>query len=179
MTEVDEQGRREPAPQGDEVETLLAFLDYHRDTLAWKCSGLGAAELNSPVGRSTMTLGGLLKHLAYVEDIWLSRRMFGNDPAPPWNTVDWSLDRDWDWHSASADSPDELLSLWQSAVDHSRALVDQALELGGLDKVAQRTDSQGRLPNLRWIVVHLIEEYARHNGHADLIRESIDGSTGE
>jgi uncharacterized damage-inducible protein DinB len=179
MTEVDEHGRSEPAPQGDEVATLLSFLDYHRVTLAWKCSGLDAVALNTAVAASPMTLAGLLKHLTYVEDTWFSCRLFGNEPSPPWNTVDWSLDRDWDWHSAIEDSPDELFSRWQSTVDRSRALVGRALEMGGFDRVAKRPDSQGRLPNLRWIVVHMIEEYARHNGHADLIREAIDGSTGE
>jgi uncharacterized damage-inducible protein DinB len=179
MTEIDEQGRHEPPSQGDEVATLLGFLEFHRATLAWKCSGLDAAALNTTAAASSMTLGGMLKHLAYVEDSWFSRRLFGNDASPPWHAVDWSADRDWDWHSAADEEPEELWSLWQAAVDRSRRLVDQALAQDGLDTVAQRPDSQGRSPSLRWIVVHMIEEYARHNGHADLIREAIDGSTGE
>jgi uncharacterized damage-inducible protein DinB len=179
VTTLDEQGRPEPPSEGDEVATLLGFLDFHRATLAWKCSGLDATGLNTPVAASTMTLGGMLKHLAYVEDSWFSRRLFNHDPAEPWNTVDWSADRDWDWHSAASDSPDALFTLWQAAVDRSRALVDRAHTLGGLDLVAKRKDSNGYAPSLRWIVVHMIEEYARHNGHADLIREAVDGSTGE
>ena len=81
-----------------------------------------------------------------------------------------TADRDWDWHSAAEDSPDQLRALWQDAVDRSRALVAEALADGGLDQLAQRTWPDGRAPSLRWILVHMIEEYARHNGHADLLR---------
>jgi uncharacterized damage-inducible protein DinB len=126
-----------------------------------------------------MTLGGLLKHLAYVEDDWFSRALHGRDKAPPWDTVDWRADSDWDWHSAAEDTPEQLLTLWQDAVDRSRTLVAQALTNGGLDQPARRTWPDGRAPSLRWILCHMIEEYARHNGHADLLRESVDGRTGE
>ena len=88
---------------GDETATLLGFLEYQRATFAWKCSGLDAAGLAATVGASSMTLGGMLKHLAYVEDVWFSRFLYGQDPAPPWDTVDWDADPDWDWHSAAAD----------------------------------------------------------------------------
>jgi hypothetical protein len=93
--------------------------------------------------------------------------------------VDWDADPDWDWHSAAGDTPAELCKLWQDAVARSRSLVAQALADGGLDRTADRTWSDGRAPSLRWILCHMIEEYARHNGHADLIRESLDGLTGE
>ena len=101
------------------------------------------------------------------------------DPGPPWNGADWAADPDWDWHSAVVDSPDELRTLWRETVARSRALVAQALENGTMDQLAARALSDGRTPSLRWIVCHLIEEYARHNGHADLLRESIDGQVGE
>jgi uncharacterized damage-inducible protein DinB len=126
-----------------------------------------------------MTLGGMLKHLAYVEDLWFSRSLHGRDPEHPWDTADWKADPDWDWHSAADDTPEQVHALWQEAVARSRALVAEALADGGLDQPACRTWPDGRAPSLRWILCHMIEEYARHNGHADLIRESIDGLTRE
>jgi uncharacterized damage-inducible protein DinB len=179
MTDMDEQGRPEPPLAADEVATLLGFLDYQRATLAWKCSGLDADGLNATVGPSSMTLGGLLKHLALVEDSWFSRWLHGRDRQPPWDTVDWDADPDWDWHSAAEDTPEQLRARWQDAVAHSRSLVGEALADGGLDRLARRTWPDGRAPSLRWILCHMIEEYARHNGHADLLRESVDGRTGE
>ena len=179
MIHVDEQGRPEPPHAGDETATLLGFLDYQRATLAWKCAGLDDAGLKATVGASSMTLGGMLKHLAFVEDLWCSRSLHGQDRQPPWDTVDWAADPDWDWHSAAADSPEQLLALWENAVARSRSLVAEALVDGGLDRPAQRVWPDGRAPSLRWILFHLVEEYARHNGHADLLRESVDGRTGE
>ena len=179
MTNLDEQGRPEPPLAADETATLLGFLDYQRATLAWKCAGLDAAGLAATVAASSMTLGGMLKHLAYVEDLWCSRWLHGRDPEPPWDTVDWQADPDWDWHSAAEDSPEQLHALWQDAVAGSLTLVAGALADGGLKRLARRTWAGGEAPSLRWILVHLIEEYARHNGHADLIRESVDGLTGE
>lgn len=179
MTRIDEQGRPEPPDTGDEIETLLGFLDFHRATLAWKCSGLDSAGLGATVGASSMTLGGMLKHLAWVEDHWFSYWLRGRERQAPWNTVDWKADSDWEWHSAAADSPEQLHDIWSRAVDRSRRLVAESLEQGGLDQLARRRDADGRAPSLRWILVHMIEEYSRHNGHADLLRESIDGRTGE
>ena len=179
MTDLDEYGRPEPPLAGDEAATLLGFLDYHRAMLAWKCAGLDAAGLRASVAPTSMTLGGLLKHLAYVEDLWFSCRLHDNRPQPPWDTVDWQADEDWDWHSAAQDAPDELRALWQDAVDRSRGQLAKALADGGLDQPAKRRWPDGRAPSLRWILVHMIEEYARHNGHADLLRQAVDGETGE
>ena len=180
MADVDEHGRPEPPLAADETATILGFLEFHRATVAWKCAGLDAAGLGATVGPSSMTLGGLLKHLAKVEDIWCSRRLHGRDPEPPWDSKDSEADPDWDWHSAAEDSPEELLRLWQDAAARSRSLVAEALADGGLDRPAAWIDDRyGVAPNLRWILVHLVEEYARHNGHADLLRESVDGRTGE
>ncbi|HEY5515887.1 MAG TPA: DinB family protein [Pengzhenrongella sp.] len=181
MTDVsiDEQGRPEPLIASDEVATLLGFLDYQRATLEWKCRGLDAAGLGAHLVPTSMTLGGLLKHLAWVEDYWFSRRLHGRDPAPLWDMVDWDADENWDWHSAAQDTPEQLRTLWQDAVARSRAQVAEALADGGLERLARRPWPNGESPSLRWIVVHMIEEYARHNGHADLLRESVDGETGE
>lgn len=179
MTDVDDHGRPEPPLAADETETLVGFLDYQRATMGWKCADLDAAGLRAIVPPSSMTLGGLLKHMAYVEDNWFSKWLHGRDPEPPWDTVDWEADRDWEWHSAADDTPEQLLTLWQDAVARSRALVTDALADGGLDQLARRTWPDGRSPSLRWILVHMIEEYARHNGHVDYLRESVDGLTGE
>jgi uncharacterized damage-inducible protein DinB len=179
VSTTDEQGRPEPPVDGDETATLLGFLDYQRATLAWKVAGVDATGMRATVGASSMTLGGLLKHLALVEDSWFSRSLHGNGWADPWNAVDWSADPDWEWRSSVEQTPEQLLALWQDAVTRSRVLTADALVDGGLDRTARRHWADGRAPNLRWIVVHMIEEYARHNGHADLLRESIDGATGE
>ncbi|MGP3967154.1 DinB family protein [Streptomyces sp. 6N223] len=178
--DIDEHGRPEPPVAADEAATLTGFLEFLRATLEWKCRGLDAAGLRATTAASSMTLGGMLKHLAWVEDHWFSRMLHGRDPDPAWEGVDWKADPDWEWHSAADDTPEQLHALWQDAVDRSRTLLDKALaDGGGLDQPARRAWADGRAPSLRWILVHMIEEYARHNGHADLLRESIDGSTGE
>jgi uncharacterized damage-inducible protein DinB len=178
VTDIDEHGRPEPPPAAGEAETLIGFLDYQRATFAWKTAGLDRAGLQATVGVSSMTLGGMLKHLALVEESWCCEWLQGRDPGPPWDTVDWGADRDWDWHSAAQDSPEQLRRQWEHSVELARRAVAEARE-AGLDQLAKRQWPDGRSPSLRWILCHLIEEYARHNGHADLIRESVDGSTGE
>jgi uncharacterized damage-inducible protein DinB len=176
---LDGHGRPEPPAVADEATMLVAFLDYHRATFDWKCRGLGHDGLSARTAASTMTLGGMMKHLALVEDGWFSRSLFGHEYSPPWNAVDWTTDPDWEWRTAGEDSPEALRSLWGDAVTRSRRLVAAALREGGLDRHAARTWSDGQAPSLRWIMLHMIEEYARHNGHADLLREAVDGETGE
>ncbi|HEY6538042.1 MAG TPA: DinB family protein [Candidatus Dormibacteraeota bacterium] len=176
---LDEHGRPEPPAAADEKTMLAAFLDYQRATFAWKCRSLGSDALNTRTAASTMTLGGMMKHLALVEDGWFSHALLGHEYSPPWQAVDWKSDPDWEWHTAADDSPEELQALWENAVSRSRQLATDALAEGGLDSLAVRPWEDGRAPSLRWIMVHMIEEYARHNGHADLLREAIDGETGE
>ena len=102
--------------------------------------------------------------------------LLGATPGAPWDTVDWRADPDWDWHSAAADTPEQLRALWRETVARSERIV---AELGpDLDRPAATAHHEDT-PNLRYVLIHLIEEYARHNGHADLIRESIDGTVGE
>jgi len=175
----DRQGIPEPPVAGNEAATLLGSLDRQRAILAWKCGGLDAAGLRATLGPSPLTLGGLLKHLALVEDEYFTRRLLGRELGAPWTTADWTADPDWEWHSAAEDSPAQLMGLWQQAVTRSRAAVAEALAGGGLDGLASSTGAQGEPPSLRRILIDLIEEYARHVGHADLIRESVDGLTGE
>jgi hypothetical protein len=123
-----------------------------------------------------MTLGGMLKHLARFEDDMSTEWLLGREQLPPWNSVDWDSDRDWDWRSAAEDSPEQLYALWRDAAVRSRALFAEALAEGGPER--RVTNSGTELPSLRYILINMIEEYARHNGHADLIRESIDGLVG-
>ena len=92
--------------------------------------------------------------------------------------MDWEADPDWEWHSAAEDTPEQLRALWQDAVDRSRARITEALAAGGLDQLARAPVAGRSAPSLRWILCHMIEEYARHNGHADLLREALDGETG-
>ncbi len=179
MSELDDQGRPRPPDAGDEAATLLGFLDFQRATFAWKCDGVDAAGLAATVGASTMTLGGMLKHLALVEDWWFTRWLAGRPSATGWDDVDWDADPDWEWHSAARDDPEALRAWWREAVARSRQRVDEALVGGDLGQLARRRGPDGESPSLRWILCHMIEEYARHNGHADLLRESVDGATGE
>ncbi|MGD0055321.1 MAG: DinB family protein [Acidimicrobiales bacterium] len=179
MSVIDDHGRPQPTPHGDEPTTLVQFLEFQRATFEWKCSGLDAAALRVTIAASTMTLGGMIKHLALVEEYWFNEGLLGHKPVAPWDSVDWKADPDWDWHSAANDTPDELWALWRENVERSRTQVSEALTYGDLRQLAERTEYDGRAPSLRWILCHMIEEYARHNGHADLLRESIDGQTGE
>jgi hypothetical protein len=135
MTYLDEQGRPEPPLTGDETATLLGSLERQRATLAWKCGGLDAAGLRATLAHSSITLGGLLKHLALIEADTFSRKLLGRNPGAPWDTVDWDAEPDWEWHSAAEDSPEQLIALWEDAVARSRSLVAEALADGGVDQL--------------------------------------------
>jgi len=179
--QIDDYGRPEPPLESGETATLLGFLDYQRATLEWKSRGLSDAQLRVALPPTSMTLGGLLKHLALVEDHWFAQVVAGEPQPQPWAAIDWATDPDWDWHSADRDTGDELRALWAERVERSRAIVDAQLAEGeteGLARSHSAWDGQGRV-SLRWVLLHMVEEYARHNGHADLLRESIDGQTGE
>ncbi|GAA4838649.1 DinB family protein [Actinomycetospora corticicola] len=159
--------RPDPPIAAPEADTLVGFLEFQRATFAWKCGGLDGAGLATRVGVSTMTLGGLLGHLTAVEDSWFTDDFAGRSVA--------TADDPW----AATAAPDVLRSQWRAAVDRSRAVVAEALREQGLDAVARDPKPPERPVTLRWILVHMIEEYARHNGHADLLREAVDGETGE
>ncbi|MBJ2120068.1 DinB family protein [Arthrobacter sp. MSA 4-2] len=169
-----------PPIAGDEAAALLAFLERQRATFAWKTGGLDAAGLRATAGPSSMTLGGLLKHLARFEDDMSTEWLQGRAQLPPWNAVDWENDSDWDWRTAGGESPEQLYGRWRDAVARSRALFAEALAEGGpARRGTVASDPTIELPNLRYIFLNMIEEYARHNGHADLLRESVDGLVGQ
>jgi uncharacterized damage-inducible protein DinB len=172
--------RVDPPLHADEVRMLRSFLTYHRDTLRLKCSGLTQEQLAQQLPPSDMSLGGLMKHLALVESQWFDYFFRDLPLAPPFDTADWDASPDWEFESARHDSPEQLRDLYDETVRRVDAVVDEALARGGLDsESARRSRHVDSTFTLRWILVHLIEEYARHNGHADLIRESIDGQKGE
>ena len=180
MTDLDQEPWPDPPLTGDDATAIVAALERQRATLAWKCGGLDADGLRATTAASTITLGGLLKHLAVVEDNTFTRRIGGKDMPPPWNSVHWDAEPDWEWRSAADDTPDRLYSLWRGAVDRSRIALAEALAEGNLDQlVTGISDEEGRSPSLRRVLLDTLEEYARHVGHADIIRESVDGLVGE
>lgn len=165
---------------GDEISTLLGSLERQRRTLAWKCGGLDSAGMNARVGVSKITLGGLLKHMALVENHHFAYKLHGISLGAPWDQGNWDENPDWDWDSAANDSPEYLMGLWTRAVADSRVHISAALADGqGLDRDANFSWPDGSTPTLRRMLIDLVEEYARHVGHADLIRESVDGLVGE
>ncbi|MCW2784650.1 MAG: hypothetical protein JWP74_1167 [Marmoricola sp.] len=184
MAQTPSTDRVSPPLRGDEASTVLAFLDYHRATFRAKVAGVGADGLALRVGASTMTLGGLMKHLTLVETSWFTRVLLDQPAGDPWDSIDWDADPDWDFRTGADDPAADLFGAYDAAVARSRSHIDAAVGTGGLDTLSAREakpgspDGTGRF-SLRWIVLHMIEEYARHNGHADLLREAYDGEVGE
>jgi uncharacterized damage-inducible protein DinB len=167
---MDSQSRIEPPTVGDERTLLAGFLDYHRDTLAWKCSGLTDEQLAlRTVEPSSLSLLGLVRHLTEVERGWFVLTIAGQEAPPLYYSED---NRDGDFNDLDTHSPTEVYEAWQAACARSREIT-AAHEL---DFAGSR---RGEDFSLRWVLIHMIEEYARHNGHADFLRERIDGATGE
>ena len=168
-------GRIHPPAAADESTTLLAFLDYFRATLRRQADGLDAEQLATRLPPSSLTLGALLKHLAHVERYWATYVFEGEEMTEPWASADWDADPDWELTSAALDPPAELRHLYDAEIAAADAVYRPAIDEVGLDALAVRERHRKHF-SLRWILVHLVEEYARHCGHADLIRESIDGA---
>lgn len=173
----------EPPLAGTEVGHLLGALDRQRATFRWKADGLDAAELNTRIGASTLTIGGLLKHLAVVEDEKFTGWLSGAPLGEPWVSLGGPPDGDdadaWVFGSAAEDSPEDLYALYDGAVQRSHRRLAAALANGGLDQpVHIQFGNQGHL-SLRRLLFDLLEEYGRHTGHADLLREAVDGRVGE
>ncbi len=160
----------------DERTALTEMLDYYRTVMLRKTEGLSDGQLAVRLAPSDLTLGGLLMHLALVEDGWFQSTFLGGELGEPWSDFDWESDPDWEFHHAHEYSRDVIVAQYEGSIARSRQVVD---ETESLDALAAKPTRDGQAFNLRWILVHLIEEYARHAGHADLIRESIDGATGD
>lgn len=157
----------------DERTMLNAFLDYYRAAMFDIAEGLDAVQMNQRLEPSTLTIGGLLHHLAIVEEWWFNEVLADNPQSEPWASVPWDDDRDWDFNVASELDPELIRDRYRDAIEVSRRLESEA---DSLDVVSVK-ERDGEPFSLRWILVHMIEETARHAGHGDLIRESIDGKT--
>lgn len=169
---------QEPPLAGTELEALIGSLDRMRGYLLWKCGGLDDAGIRATLGPSTITLGGLLKHLAVAEAVTFSYKMHGRAPFAPFDAADWD-DEGWYWRVEENDTPQSLEALFRSSVAQGQALIDEAVAAGGLGGLTEAVDETGTHANVRRILFDMIEEYSRHVGHADLIRESVDGLVGE
>lgn len=168
-----------PPMAGTETEHLTGALERLRTTFRYKADDLDAAGLQVKIGASSLTLGGLLKHLAICEDNMFTVRLSGAPIGSPWEGTDWDGDGNWEIDSAADDTPEQLYEMWDGAVERSRARLSTALATGGLDQPVHWTSPDGHRASLRRLVCDLIEEYGRHTGHADLIREAVDGRVGE
>ena len=162
-----------------ETESLLSVLERNRRTFAWKTFGLDEHGLSATTAASSMTLGGLVKHVALVEADWLAVKLAGQEYGAPWDAVDFDADPDWEWRTGALDSPEELYSMWRAAVERSRRIVAEVIEERGVDGPASFTWPNGRIATVRDMLLDMIEEYARHTGHADILREAVDGRVGE
>jgi hypothetical protein len=169
----------EPPVAGTEAEHLIGALDRLRTTFRWKADDLDAAGLQARFGASALTLGGLLKHLAVCEDYMFTAKLTGDPIGSPWDSNGWDSSNDWEFESAATDSPEQLYAYWDGAVERSRARLGAVLAGGGLDQPVHMSGSDGQHASLRRLLCDLIEEYGRHTGHADMLREAVDGRAGE
>ncbi len=166
--------RARPAPTAGELEMLTGWLEHHRGILIWKCEDLTAEQLRQrAVPPSTLSLLGLVRHMAEVERGWFQQVFLGEDVP---DLYDRSADEDADFNAVDQADPAEAFAEFERECNASRQVVGQAPSLDVLSK--RPSERTGQPWSLRWIVTHMIEEYARHNGHADLLREGVDGSTG-
>ena len=166
--------RIDPDSAADERTTLRAFLEFHRQTLLWKCEGLTDEQLRRrAVPPSSMSLLGMVRHLADVERSWFRRRLAGEDAPPIFYRRPDNLDGD--WNDLDDVRVEDVFTTWREEVDAARRIESS---FASLDDTVHQADDDAEL-SVRWVLVHMIEEYARHNGHADLLREQLDGATGE
>lgn len=170
----------EPPFAGTETEHLLGSLDRLRATFRWKADGLGDEQIHAEAAaRSPLTVAGLLKHVAVQEDYAAFVKISGQAMPDVWDDNDWDADEDWEFTSASGQSPTELYSLYDDAVARSRAATGAVLDERGLDGDAAVSLPDGARISVRRVLFDLLEEYGRHTGHLDLVREAVDGRTGE
>jgi uncharacterized damage-inducible protein DinB len=168
--------RTDPPESGPELDQLTNVLDYQRETILQKTDGLTRDQLAQQLPTSSLTLGGLLNHLALVEDSWFRVRFSGLPDDALWAGIDWDADPDYEFRTAADAEPKELRRRYEAACASSREVVAGAQSL---DQLSVEKRLNGMHVELRWVLLHLIEETARHAGHADLLREAVDGTTGE
>jgi uncharacterized damage-inducible protein DinB len=168
--------RTDPDPGASEAQLLAQYLDYQRATVLAKTEGLDQQQMARAHPPSALTLAGLLYHLALVEEDWMEVRFLGLPDREPWASVDWNTDPDWEFRTSATMEPDNLRRRYRQACDRSRLVISEA---SGLDQLSAQPLRNGQRFSLRWVLLHLIEETARHAGHADILREAIDGNVGE
>ena len=168
--------RQDPDTKAGERDALAQYLDYQRETILLKADGLSKDQLATTIPTSALTLAGILYHLALVEESWLEVRFLGLDGREEWASVDWDADPDWEFRTATTMEPEVLKDRYRTACERSRQAAAQA---DSLDQLSAFKGADGWQFSLRWVLLHLIEETARHAGHADLLREAIDGTVGE
>ena len=169
--------RQDPDPTTtSERDSLGQYLDYQRETILLKTEGLTREQLARQIPTSGLTLAGILYHLALVEESWFEARFLGHADREDFAGVDWDADPDYEFRTALDKEPDWLRRRYRDACNRARQVAAAA---GSLDDVSATALSSGKAFTLRWVMMHLIEETARHAGHADLLREAIDGTVGE
>jgi hypothetical protein len=169
--------RQDPDPTTtSERDSLGQYLDYQRETILLKAEGLTKAQLAQQIPTSDLTLAGILYHLALVEEGWFEVDFLGHQHREDFEGIDWDADPDYEFRTALEREPDWLRRRYRDACDRARLAAAGA---GSLDDVSVSTRVGGKPFTLRWVMLHLIEETARHAGHADLLREAIDGVVGE
>jgi uncharacterized damage-inducible protein DinB len=169
--------RQDPDPGTmNERDALGQYLDYQRETILLKTEGLAKEQLGQRIASSSLTLAGILYHLAWVEESWFEIDFLGLPGPAEWQGIDWKADPDWEFRTALAKEPDDLRRRYRDACNRARRAAASATSL---DQLSVSALSGGKPFTLRWLMLHLIEETARHAGHADLLREAIDGAVGE
>jgi hypothetical protein len=163
---------------GTEVDAVLGALDRLRWTFRWKADALSAEGLRQRLPSSSLTLAGLLKHLAAQEDYATTHKLTGAPMPPDWDDNGWDDDVDWEFTSAAQDPPETLYALYDGAVARARAALAEFVADEGLDR-SVHLEWDGHPVNARRLVLDLVEEYGRHTGQADLLREAVDGRVGE
>ena len=170
----------EPPIDGTEAEHLLGALGRMRATVRWKADGLDEAGLRKRLASSDLSLGGLLLHLAMCEDYYLTTKLRGEELGEPWRSLGHDGTDEWEFTTEAFSAAETYAIFDEAVVRNTRRLADAVAEGGGgLDLVAHVDDGNGNHPRLRRLLCDLLEEYARHTGHADLLREAVDGRVGE
>ena len=169
-------GRIEPSPEGGERELLSQYLDFQRATVLAKTEGLSREQMTRRHPPSALSLAGLIYHLALVEESWMEERFLGLPIREPWAGVDFDADPEWEFRTSAELEPEQLRQRYREACERSRQAAAQA---DSLAQLSVRTLHDGRRFTLGWVLLHLLEETARHAGHADMLREAIDGTVGE
>ncbi len=169
----------EPPFAGTETEHLLGSLDRLRATFRWKADGLDADQIHAASASTSLTVAGLVKHLAVNEDYAAHVKIAGTPMPSVWDDNGWDGDDDWEFTSAADQPPAELYALYDGAVARARASTAETLARVGLDGDSAVTLEDGTKASVRRILFDLLEEYGRHTGHLDLLREAVDGRVGE